>query len=310
MKYQYRKELRGPKLGIGNIRITNPLIKLFFGLNDRKGRKFQPILQTTKTEIEVNGYQGAKLLCYVIEPDHIDPNAPSIVYYHGGGFFGGLAPMMFQNACFFANELKCKVFLPVYRTSYKYPYPVPVEDCYEATKDLWNRADELKVNLKSLVVHGDSAGGCLAAAVSIMARDRKDFKIAYQMLIYPVTDYLQQGESLKKYPDTTWSTCANRQMWEIYLRNGTPINIGYASPLQAESLSDLPPAYVEAEEIDCLCDEGIAYAKRLEASGVPTLLNVVPGSYHAFEEEYPNAFVQEMMLYRCGVLKDFFAKKK
>jgi len=309
MKYQYRQELHGPKISIGNIRITNPLIRLFFSLNDRKGQKFLPILQTTKTQISVNGYQGAKLRCYVIEPDHIDPNAPTIVYYHGGGFFGGFAPMVFQKACFFANELKCKVFIPEYRTSYKYPYPIPVEDCYEATKDLCSHAEALQINRERLIVHGDSAGGCLAAAVSIMARDRQEFKIAYQMLIYPVTDYLMQGESLKKYPDAIWSTCATKQMWDLYLRKGTPSNIGYASPLYAESLENLPPAYVETEEIDCLCDEGIAYAKRLAASGVPTILNVVQGSYHAFEEEYPNAFVQDMMHYRCRVLMDFFLKK-
>jgi acetyl esterase/lipase len=308
-KYSYRKELRGPKVGIGNIKVTNPFVKLFFWFNDHKGKKFKPILHTTKTEILVNGHQNAKLRCYVIEPDRVDPNAPTMIYYHGGGFFGGLAPMMFQKACFFANELKCKVFLPEYRTSFKYPYPVPVEDCYEATKDLLTRSDSLQINRDRVVVHGDSAGGCLAAAVSIMARDRQDFKIAYQMLIYPVTDYLQQSDSLKKYPNTTWSTSANQQMWDLYLRSGTPSNIGYASPLHAESLANLPPAYVEPQEIDCLCDEGIAYAKRLEASGVPTVLNVIQGSYHAFEEEYPNAFVQEIMHDRCRILQNFFANK-
>lgn len=306
--YQYRTELRGPKMGIGNFPLRSPLVQLFFGLNDRKGKKAPPILHTTKSEITVNGYQNAKLRCFVIEPDRLDRNAPTVIYYHGGGFFGGFSPMVFQKACFLANELKGKVFLPEYRTSYKNPFPVPVEDCYEATKDLCHRAESLGINRQRLVVNGESAGGCLAAAVSIMARDRKDFAIAYQMLLYPTTDYKQQGESLKKYPNATWSTAATKRMWDLYLRKQIPEQIGYASPLHAESLQGLPPAYVETEEIDCLCDEGIAYAKRLESSGVPTILKVIQGSYHAFEEEYPNPFVVNVLRDRCHILTDFFQK--
>jgi len=305
-KYPYSKELKGPTVGTGNIKLTNPFMRLFFWMNHRKGMNYKPILNTKKTRINVLGFNDVLLDCHVIESNELDLKAPTIIYLHGGGFFGDLSPLIIQKACFYANELKCKVFIPRYRTSYKHKYPIPVEDCYYATNYLYLHADEFGVNKEQLVLYGDSAGGCLAAAVSIMARDRQAFKVAYQMLIYPVTDYLQKSESLIKYSDATWSTSANTQMWKLYLNNTVPDLLDYASPLYAKSLNNLPPAYVEPQEIDCLCDEGIAYAKRLKASKVPTILNVIEGSYHAFENEYPSLFVQKIMKHRCEVIKNHF----
>ena len=126
------------------------------------------------------------------------------------------------------------------------------------------------------------------------------------MLIYPVTDYIQTGNSLIKYKDTTWSAYGNSQMWKLYFGNQVPESIDYASPLYAKSLDNLPPAYVEPQEIDSLCDEGIAYAKRLESSKVPTILNVIQGSYHAFEKEYPSEFVINQLKFRCQIISNFF----
>lgn len=309
-KYPYTKELKGPNVGTGNLKLTNPFLRLFFWMNHIKGMNLKPILDTYRSRISVKGYQDAILDCHVIESNNLDSNAPMIIYFHGGGFFANLSPLIINKACFYANELKCKVFIPIYRTTYKYKYPIPVEDCYIATKDIISRYDELGVNKNKVVIYGDSAGGCLAAAVSIMARDRKEFKIAYQMLIYPVTDYLQKGESLIKYKDTTWSTNANSQMWKLYLGNTIPEPIDYASPLRAESLLNLPPTYVEPQEIDSLCDEGIAYAIRLESSNVPTILNVIKRSYHAFEGEYPNDFVINQLKYRCQMITHFFNENK
>ncbi|PKL00263.1 MAG: hypothetical protein CVV56_07450 [Tenericutes bacterium HGW-Tenericutes-1] len=307
-KYPYTKELKGPKVGTGNLKLTNPFLRLFFWIDYIKGTNSKPILDTKRSRISVKGYQEAILDCHVIESNHLDLNAPTIIYLHGGGFFADISPVIINKACFYANELSCKVFIPRYRTTYKHKYPIPVEDCYDATKDIIARYEELGVNKNKVVIYGDSAGGCLAAAVSIMARDRKEFKIAYQMLIYPVTDYLQKGTSLIKYKDTTWSTIGNTQMWKLYLGNTIPEPIDYASPLYAKSLENLPPAYIEPQEIDCLFDEGIAYAKRLEASNVPTILNVIQGSYHAFEKEYPSEFVIRQLKNRCQIITNFFSQ--
>ncbi len=308
-RYPYRDELRGPKVYAGSMRLTNPFLRLFFYLNHLRAIGTAPILSTSKATIRVQGEHGDWIDCLVVTPDRIDPEAPTIVDFHGGGFFGGLSKAGVQKACFYADALKGKVFLPLYRTSYRHKFPTPVEDCFEAAKWIVGHADELLVNKERLVIHGDSAGGCLAAAVCLMARDRKAFPIAYQMLIYPVTDILQEGESLKTYANGNWSAAANRQMWPLYLGKNPPAVLDYVSPLRAASLDRLPPAYVEPQEFDSLRDDGIAYAKRLGASGVPVELNVIEGSYHAFEEEYPAPFVVDILRHRVAVLKRFFHLK-
>lgn len=305
-KYPYAKGLKGPKVGSGNLKLTNPFLRLYFWLNHLKGLHYKPILNTKKSRITVLGYQDTLLDCHIVESNQLDAEAPTMIYLHGGGFFAELSPLILTKACFYANELKCKVFIPRYRTTYQHTYPIPVEDSYCATKDIIKRATELGVNRDKIVLYGDSAGGCLAAAVSLMARDRQEFKIAFQMLIYPVTDYLQESESLINYKDTTWSACANKQMWKLYLGDSLPSPIDYASPLHAKSLSGLPAAYVEPQEIDSLCDEGISYAKRLESSKVLTTLNIIKGSYHAFEDEYPSPFVVDVLKHRCQVIKKHF----
>jgi acetyl esterase/lipase len=305
-KYGYTKELRGPIFGTGKFSLTHPFSKLYSSRSYAIAKKMKPILGVKRSFINVEGYEKATLGCYIFEAAEVDQNAPTIVYLHGGGFFGEIGPVVVRNACFFANDLKCKVFMPEYRTAYKYKFPIPAEDCYYAVKYIYENAAKLGVNTKRFVIYGDSAGGCLSAAVTIMARERKDFNISYQMLIYPVTDYLQQGESLKKYPKTVWSSHATAQMWDIYLGDNKPKNIGYASPLHAEDLSKLPPAYIEPQEIDCLCDDGIAYAQRLKAAGVPTTLNVLKGSYHGFEVEFDKPFVQKALKNRSDIIRQFF----
>ncbi|MFA5006916.1 MAG: alpha/beta hydrolase [Candidatus Izemoplasmatales bacterium] len=308
-RYPYAAGLKGPAIGTGRMRLTHPLLRLFFRMNDTHARRFRPILGTSIRKILVPGFQDAEIDCFVVEGRAVAPDAPAIVYLHGGGFFGGFSKMHFQNACFFADALHCRVFLPAYRTSYRNKFPIPVEDCYAATKWIAGHASALGFDPTRLVVYGDSAGGCLAAATALMARDRKEFPIAFQMLVYPVTDRLQTGRSLREYPDGTWSTEANRQMWDLYLGGADPGGDGYASPLQAKTLAGLPPAYVEPAEIDCLRDEGVAYARRLDNAGVPTILNVVKGAYHAFEQEYPAPFVVDVLNHRCDVLRERFQVK-
>lgn len=145
-----------------------------------------------------------------------------------------------------------------YRWAPRHAFPVGVEDCYAAFQWVYQKAEEIGIDPDKIAMGGDSAGGALAAAVCLMARDRKASKICFQMLIYPVTDARQVTESVKEFIDTPlWNGKQNQKMWKLYLGQGVHPNKAYASPMEAASFNNLPDAYIEVAEFDCLRDEGI-----------------------------------------------------
>lgn len=122
--------------------------------------------------------------------------------------------------------------------------------------------------------------------------------MCFQLLVYPVTDCRMETDSMQKYTDSPmWNAGLNQKMWELYLREGDHGTPQYAAPLLAHDFSNLPPAYVEAEEFDCLHDEGIAYAEVLEAAGVEAQVEDVRGTFHGFDfftgKEISKAMVQK-----------------
>jgi len=140
-----------------------------------------------------------------------------------------------------------------------------------------------------------------------MARDRKAPRICFQMLIYPVTDARQITESIKNYTDTPlWNSRLTKKMWKLYLKDGVPDNREYASPMEAMSFENLPDAYVEVSEFDCLRDEGIAYAEALQKSGVNVELNKTIGTIHGFEIAEKSEIVRESVARRIEALKKAF----
>ncbi len=171
-----------------------------------------------------------------------------------------------------------------YRLEPKNPHPTPAEDCYAALRWTFENADKLHVDKSRIAVGGDSAGGALAAAVCQMARDRGGNMPHFQLLVYPVTDRRMQAESCKKYTDTPmWNAKLSVKMWKGYVQDENVLDIAYASPMEAKPFDDLPSAYVETAEFDCLRDEGIAYAEALRKAGVSVDLNEPKGTMHGFD---------------------------
>ncbi|MGI9658331.1 MAG: alpha/beta hydrolase, partial [Gaiellaceae bacterium] len=165
----------------------------------------------------------------------------------------------------------------------EYKYPIAVEDCYAAFAWIVNNAAELAIDADRIAIGGDSAGGNLTAAVSLMARDKGGPTAAFQLLIYPVTDYDLDTTSYLEYAEDHYLTRdAMAWFWELYLPTPEAGKEPYASPLQADDLSGLPPALVITAECDVLCDEGEAYAAKLEAAGVPVTLNRADGMIHGY----------------------------
>jgi acetyl esterase len=157
-----------------------------------------------------------------------------------------------------------------YRLSPEAKFPAPLDDCEAALRWLSDHAAELGADPARIAVGGDSAGGNLAAGLTIRMRDRGGPKIAFQLLIYPATDRNVGRESHREFAVGFGLTRSNMQwFWDCYLNATADRDNPEVSPLRAESLRGLPPAFVLTAHSDVLRDEGEAYAKRLQESGVP-----------------------------------------
>jgi acetyl esterase len=170
-----------------------------------------------------------------------------------------------------------------YRLAPEHKFPVPLDDCYAATRHMAEHAGAFGVDPSRLAVGGASAGGNLAAAVALMARDRGGPRLAFQLLIYPITDYSFETASYAAYADGYWLTRSTMMwFWSHYLRKPEDGHHPYASVLRAPDLAALPAALVMTAELDPLRDEGEAYAARLRSAGVPVELRRLDGMIHGF----------------------------
>ncbi|HIG00948.1 MAG TPA: alpha/beta hydrolase, partial [Myxococcales bacterium] len=178
---------------------------------------------------------------------------------------------------------ECLVVSVDYRLAPEHPFPAAPEDCYAATAWLAEHCAELGGDPARLAVGGDSAGGNLAAAVALMARERGGPPLAHQLLIYPVTDY---GFDTASYRENAEGYMLTRPLmewfWNHYLADPAQGDNELASPLRAASLAQLPPATVITAEFDPLRDEGEAYAQRLSEAGVKTEMTRYDGVFHGF----------------------------
>ncbi|USZ66863.1 alpha/beta hydrolase [Halorussus salilacus] len=204
----------------------------------------------------------------VYTPDGPGP-FPVLVWMHGGGFLLGDVESYDPVCRVLADELDCIVVSPDYRLAPEHPFPAGLRDCYATVEWAATRTEILGADSDRLIVGGDSAGGNLAAAVSLLARDKGGPDIDYQVLVYPTTtfsyEFADGGDDDAGYfitePDLRWS-------WEHYLERDIDGMSPYASPLRARDLSGLPPATVLTATFDPLQEEGIAYAERLADHGV------------------------------------------
>lgn len=260
-------------------------------------------------KVKIKSFDGEKIPLTLLQPINILEPAPCVLYFHGGGFVLGGNPIQENIIAVFTRDIPFKIISVDYRLALDYPFPYGVEDCYAALLWACKNAEKLGIDRKRFAVYGDSAGGALAAAVTLMARDRKGPEICLQMLIYPVTDSSLTTTSSYQFADTpVWNTAANRRMWEVYLRGWEGPVSPYASPMNAETLSGLPPAYIETTEFDPLRDEGINYANRLRADGVEVYLNQTKRTIHGYDLIKENEIVLESFRQRIGALKGAFIR--
>lgn len=280
--------------------IVNMAIKLSACTSDDK---------VTVKKYATPGYNNGKLSTFVIEPRKSSDILPCIVFYHGGGLLLKASRAHYQIAKRYAEMAECKVVLTDYRLLPKNKYPVAVEDCYCTYRWILNCADMLGINKDKIIVAGDSAGGNLAAAVTLMLRDRIQVSPLGAMMIYPVTDRRMITESMKKFTDTpVWDARLTKMFWKAYLGTQKINQIQYASPMEAESLEHFPNVYMEVAEFDSLRDEGIAFAERLRSEGVFTELHEVKGACHGFEAALESRILEESIQRRIRWIQSVFNK--
>jgi acetyl esterase len=195
---------------------------------------------------------------------------PGLLYVHGGGWVLGDLESHDDVCRSLAKRTPCVVVSVDYRRSPEAKFPVPLDDCEAALRWLVEHARELQVEPSRIAIGGDSAGGNLAAGLAIRLRDKGGPPVAFQLLIYPVTDRSVGTESYREFATGYGLTRANMQwFWDCYLTATAERDHPEVSPLRAKSLKGLPPAFVLTAHSDVLRDEGEEYAKRLHEAGVP-----------------------------------------
>jgi acetyl esterase len=217
-------------------------------------------------------------------PAHHDGLLPAMVFIHGGGFVVGSIELNDADCRRIAAEVGAVVLSVEYRLAPEHPFPAGLEDCYAALVWVADHAEELRIDPDRIAVGGESAGGGLAAAVALLARDRGGPRLCLQFLGIPELDDRLETHSMRTLVDSPITTVPNGEIsWDSYLGpgvRGTDQVSPYAAPARATELASLPPALVTAYEFDALRDEGIAYGQRLLSAGVPTELHVYPGAFH------------------------------
>ncbi|MET1007281.1 MAG: alpha/beta hydrolase, partial [Propionibacteriaceae bacterium] len=237
---------------------------------------------------------------------------PVHLFLHGGSFWLGSVAEYEPLCRWYAATVGCVVVSVEYRLAPEFPYPTAVEDCYAALCWVAEHAEELEIDGDRVSVGGVSAGGNLAAVVSLLARDRGGPPIVLQVLEIPVTDLTMSQPSVDEFAEGHFLTKASLQeAYGFYLSDPRSASDPYASPLLAADLAGLPPAFVLTCECDPLRDEGEAYARRLSEAGGTVQGYRVPGHVHGslyLTRFLPSA--RRAVASTCAALTSAYAKNR
>ncbi len=214
---------------------------------------------------------------------HAQPNACGLLWLHGGGFAIGTPEQDYVYMEKFLSAANCVIVAPDYRLSVNEPYPAALEDSYETLVWMKKNAAALGIRSDQLFVAGDSAGGGLTAAVSLLARDLGKVNIAFQMPFYPMLDDRMITPSSQDNNAPIWDSQANRVAWGLYLKALEEEVPAYAAPVRATDFHGLPPTYSFVGTIEPFYNETKIYIRNLQEAGIPATLDEYDGAFHAFD---------------------------
>ena len=290
---------------------TPPMSRAFVQLAQKGMKTPRCLFRDAELDVQslkIPGFEGAMMEAFVISPRDLPEAAPCLVNFHGGGFVFEGYSSHYKMAMAYAKLARCKVVYVRYRLAPAHPFPVPQEDCYAALCWVHAHAQELGIDPKRIGVGGDSAGGTLTVTSCLMARDRgAAVRPLFQLLVYPWLDGRDASDSCRRFTDTPmWNSTLSKKVGPIINPEPARTPLAYRSPVEADSLADLPPAYIEVAEFDCLHDDGVLYADLLRKAGVPAELTETKGTMHGFDTVFNAPTTQKMIAARAAYMKRMF----
>lgn len=279
---------RPSTIGIANLPSFRAALRKFFVLS--------PNLPPTvvRRQIEIPGIgQNPPVRALVYQPAAPREPAGAVLHIHGGGHVIGAPEMNDARNVAWCDRLNIVIVSVDYRLAPEAPHPASLYDCYAGLAYLIEHAGDLKLKSRPIGVAGESAGGGLAAALAIFARDHEQSHLAFQLLVYPMLDDRTgslnppgalTGEFVVTPEDTRFS-------WRCLLATEPGgVDVPFlAAPARCANLAGLPPAFIAVGELDLFRDNNIDYAQRLLSAGISTELHVYSGAYHGFDMIVPNA---------------------
>ena len=288
----YHPDLRRIAPLLPRASVTRRSLPLWRRITGPNSWKFLPSRRRVGRNVELIDLENASIRLHRPRPGSAAPH-PALLWIHAGGYIMGSAWQDDPLCALVARELGVVVAAVDYRLAPRHRFPVALEDCYEALRWLAARDD---VDSERIALGGASAGGGLAAALALLARDRNDVGPVFQLLSYPMLD---DRTALRTDIDERfvrmWNNDANRFGWESYLgeKFGTDEVTPLAAPGHVDDTAGLPPAWIGVGSLDVLFDEGVAYAEKLRDAGVACELMVVDGAIHAFDSVRPKATITQ-----------------
>lgn len=246
-------------------------------------KSMKPDQDVTVQKIKIEAH-GRKIPALILSPRCGAVNAPGVLWIHGGGYFLGMKEMVYMSrAVDLVKHFGAVVLSPGYRLAFQSPYPAAVNDCCDALLYMKEHARELGIRNDQLMVGGESAGGGLCAALAMMARDKGDVNIAFQMPLYPMIDNFDT-ESSKDNHGRIWNTRRNHIGWKLYLRKDAGKAVSpYAAPARQSDFTGLPPAYTFVGDGEPFFRETLDFVENLRNAGVEASVDVYHTDMHAFD---------------------------
>lgn len=240
------------------------------------------------TKIRIPRKDRKSISALLLSPKSPKKNAPGILWIHGGGYLTGMKEMVHMSrAVDLVKKYGATVISPGYRLSFIAPYPAAINDCYDALLYLKKHTDDLGINKNQIMAGGESAGGGLCAALCMMARDKGEVNIAYQMPLYPMIDNFDTESSTDNH-GKVWNTRRNHLAWKIYLRKHAKKAVSpYAVPARQKDYSGLPPAYTFVGDGEPFYSETCTFVENLKKAGVEADIDIYRTNIHAFDMVKP-----------------------